>query len=102
MKISQKQIILDHLKAIKENSKDDEGQWVREYNLRSTNTPFGWLGFQADRRCRELHQDGQIERRLNGKYAEYRFKEAETFQPIKIETHSEPMRLFELPRITSN
>ena len=99
-KKSQKQIILDHLKEVKENAKDEDGQWVREYSLRSTSTNVGWLGFQADRRVRELHQAGLIERRMSGKYAEYRYKEIEIPQ-VKIESYNEPLRLFELPRITS-
>lgn len=94
-KPSQKQIILDYLKTIKHNAQNEEGQWVREYALRSTNTPFGWLGFQADRRCRELHQNGKIERRLNGKYAEYRYKETEL---PSIVVNNRPARLFELAR----
>ncbi len=98
-KKSQKQIILEVLKDALKNS-NEELQWIREYSLRSTNTSFGWLGFQADRRCRELHQEGLIERRLNGKYAEYRYFEKEIPQ-IKIETYSEPARLFEMPKVTS-
>lgn len=35
-------------------------------------TPNGWIGKSGDRRCRELAEAGRIERRLNGKYVEYR------------------------------
>jgi hypothetical protein len=35
---------------------------------------FGFSGHQTDRRCRELAQEGKIERTINGKYVEYRSK----------------------------
>ena len=69
--MTQKEIVVEYLKSL-------NGEWVREYNLRAVHTPFGFLGFQADRRCRELAQEGIIERRLNGKFAEMRIKPEDT------------------------
>lgn len=69
--MSQREIIISYLKSL-------NGEWVREYNLRAVQTPFGFLGFQADRRCRELAEEGVIERRLSGKYAEMRIKPRDT------------------------
>ena len=48
--------------------------WTPSYKLIMRETDYGWLGSQADRRCRELAEAGEIERRLNGKYVEYRSK----------------------------
>lgn len=98
MKKSQKTIILDYLYWIKCDAKTEEDEWVREYKLRSVDTPFGWLGFQADRRCRELYNTGQLERRLNGKYAEYRFKVIVPESYIQQENHSQPF-LIDVPII---
>ena len=99
-KKSQKQIIIEYLRWKKENAKSEDEEWEREHKLRSTNTHFGWLGFQADRRCRELHNEGILERRLNGKYAEYRLRE-KVIPVVQIEVSKEPGRLFELPPIVS-
>ena len=65
--MKQREIILNHLQRIND--------WVPAYKLRSVNTPFGWLGHQADRVCRKLAEENQIERKLIGKYANYRAKE---------------------------
>lgn len=48
--------------------------WVPEYKLRSLDTRFGFIGFQGDRRVRELVESGILERRKVGKFAEVRFK----------------------------
>lgn len=66
MKKTQKEFIKEFLRR--------ENRWVRSYELRSTPTEHGFMGWQADRRARELAEDGEIERRHNGKYAEYRAK----------------------------
>lgn len=64
--MTQKEILLKHLKDI--------DCWIEEYKLRAVNTPHGWIGSSGDRRIRELAQEGIIERRMNGRYAEMRFK----------------------------
>lgn len=46
--------------------------WTPSYKLLMVNTPYGWLGSQADRRARELACDGEIERKIDGKYVYYR------------------------------
>lgn len=60
---------------------DTEGVWKPSYSLSKTSTPYGFLGSSAERRARELAEDGKhivngntyfIEKRMNGKYAEYR------------------------------
>lgn len=47
---------------------------MKEYSLRSRQTPYGWIGFQGDRRCRELAREGVLERRYVDGYAEYRYR----------------------------
>lgn len=71
-KLSQKQIIVKYLRWIAEQGINDG--WVKEYKLRSVKTPFGWIGFQGDRRCRELAREGYLERRYVDGYAEFRYK----------------------------
>lgn len=60
---------------------DMRGEWVPSYSLTKVNTKYGWLGSSGDRRARELAEIGNhivngttyfIERRKQGKYAEYR------------------------------
>jgi hypothetical protein len=48
--------------------------WVKSYELVKINTRFGWLGISIDRQARELAENGIIDRRQVGKYAEYRYK----------------------------
>ena len=74
--MTQKEIILNYLKS--------RGGWVKEYDLRSKDTPYGWIGFQGDRRTRELYRDGHLERRQMSGYAEFKYKE-----PIKSEVMCE-------------
>lgn len=64
--MNQKIIIIKYLELVND--------WIPAYKLRGRDTSFGWLGHQADRRARELAQEGKIEHRINGKYAEYRVK----------------------------
>ena len=51
---------------------EESGDWLPSYKLMNTDTPYGWLGKSGDRRARELAEKGLIERRINGKYVEYR------------------------------
>lgn len=65
--MTQKQLIKKYLESL-------QGAWVKSFDLRGKQTPFGFTGHQADRRARELAQAGEIEHRFNGKFAEYRAK----------------------------
>lgn len=67
MKLTQSQIILAHLRDCKE--------WIYGYNLQKVATKYGFLGSSGDRQARALAEEGKIERRHIGKYAEYRTKE---------------------------
>lgn len=66
-KPSLQKIILAYLELKKE--------WVPEYALRSTQTPFGWIGSSGDVRCREMARKGLIQRKVEGKYAYLKHKE---------------------------
>ena len=75
--MSQKTLICDYLAWKWKNDwqlpREEQG-WIRAYELRGKDTPFGFLGHQADRRARELAESGMIEHRIKDKYAEYRYK----------------------------
>ncbi len=66
-KLTQAEIILRVLR-------DNPSKWFQSWELIKVNTPYGWLGL-ADRQARELAESGKIERRHEGKFAEYRTKE---------------------------
>lgn len=76
MKLTQKEIILKYLRSVPE-------QWIKAYELRGKATPFGFTGHQADRRARELAEDGLIEVR-HDKYAEYRAKAPKKVEYTKV------------------
>jgi hypothetical protein len=62
------------------------GDWTPSYHLSKVQTHHGWIGSSGERRARELAEDWaerqqpheykgvlyKVERRQNGKYAEYR------------------------------
>ena len=50
----------------------ESGEWTLGYFLERVSTPYGWLGNSGMRRCRELYEEGLIERRVNGRFVEYR------------------------------
>lgn len=65
--MTQKEKIIEYLKQT-------DG-WVQGYKLCSVRVlDDQWIGSQGDRRARELAEAGILERRINGKYAEYRYK----------------------------
>lgn len=75
-------ILLNYLKSVR--LRDPEGGWVVSHQLEKVNTPYGWLGTAALRRARELVERGNVEKRRNGKYVEYRFAlENETVEFLK-------------------
>ena len=63
-KPTQKDILLKLLRST--------DRWFVSHELQKTETPYGWLGISADRQARDLAEAGLIERRHQGKYAEYR------------------------------
>jgi len=76
MKLTQKQLIINQLKVI--------GGWIAAFKLQSVETIDGnWIGSSGSRRCRELYEAGLIERRLNGRYVEYKYK-PEVKEVIKV------------------
>lgn len=76
-KYSQKEIILKYL-----NWKQD---WIPSYELVKKDTEWGYLGSSADRRARELYEEGKIDRRIIKKYAEYHCKQGEITIPIFVD-----------------
>lgn len=74
--MTDKQIIIAYLKLLREQG---DG-WILGGKVRSIQTPFGWIGFRGDRDCRELVRKGVLEKRMNGKYAEIRYKKDESKQ----------------------
>ena len=62
--MTQKQIIVRYLESC--------NGWRPAYTLRGLNTPFGFLGHQADRRARELAAEGKLQHKIEGGYAWYR------------------------------
>lgn len=87
-RLSQKQIIFKYLKSITDNN-----GWVREYDLRSKMTPDGWIGFQGDRRVRELYKIGILERRQISGYAEYRYKHSIEIKSVPLFTQQNQQKL---------
>lgn len=64
--MSMKEKILKTLKKM-------NGEWIYGYELHGMTTDYGKLGSSAERRARELHEEGKLERRkFNGK-AQYRY-----------------------------
>jgi hypothetical protein len=72
---SQKRTILLYLRDVRMG--DWENGWVPAYKLRGKQTDYGFLGHQADRRLRELYNEGKVERRINRGYVEYRWTPVE-------------------------
>ena len=73
-KLTQRELIVRYLAA-------RIGEWTPSYDLVKKETELGYIGLQGDRRAQELAEEGFykspnfkyiIERRRNGKYAEYR------------------------------
>lgn len=71
MKTSQKEIILKLLKE------DPNRKWLT-YELQKSQTKYGWLGTQADKRCRELREEGLIKSEPQGRYERFWYAPDET------------------------
>ena len=68
--MSDYEVILKHLKDIRDKEYDG---WILEGNVRSVDTPYGWIGFRGDRNCRDLAEVGIIEKNGEGKFVKVRF-----------------------------
>lgn len=66
-KLSLKQRILERLK-------DMEGQWVHRGRIEERVKEWGYLAENGNRRCRELCEDGLIERKEEKGSVSYRYK----------------------------
>jgi hypothetical protein len=64
MRQTQKQIIIRYLQELNE--------WTPAYKLRGVGTPFGFIGHQGDRRCRELAAEGKVEHKIENGFSYYR------------------------------
>jgi len=69
---------------------EEYGEWIPSYQFIGQKTKYGFLGISAGRRLRELAEAGRIERRLNGKYVEYRATENKPKLPPVIRQESLP------------
>lgn len=84
-KMTQRELIVRYLAA-------RIGVWTPSYDLVKRETELGYIGLQGDRRAQELAEDGYflspnykyfIERRRNGKYAEYRVSKKEKHEYVR-------------------
>lgn len=71
--MNQQAIIVKYLRSLRNFG---EG-WIKEGMLNSKETPYGFIGFAGARRVRELIEEGYLERRKVGRYAEVRYKDQE-------------------------
>lgn len=77
MKQSLKNMILNRLKEM-------EGQWVHKGRIEERTKEWGYLAETGDRRCRELSEDGIIQRKEERGSVLYRYqKEDNTLQKPK-------------------
>ena len=78
-----KQIILKTL--------EEYDGWIPSWQLEKAKTKWGWIGSSGGRRCRELAQAGLIDRRISGRYVEYRAiqKQKRVYIPINNNTVQE-------------
>lgn len=60
------------------------GDWIPSWQFINRKTDYGYLSQSAGRRLRELAQAGLIERRINGKYVEYRAKPKQKKEYIRV------------------
>lgn len=79
------QIILNLLRDAPKN-------WFYSHQLGKVNTKWGWIGSSGERRARELAEEGKIDVRHIGKYAEYRAKKPKEVITYKIEGR-EPLQV---------
>lgn len=84
--MTQRNILLNVLK--------DAKGWVRSYDLVKINTRYGWLGSSIERQARGLAENGIIDRRHLGKYAEYSYKSPRAFGEHTVSVQERRRRKF--------
>ena len=47
-------------------------EWIPAYKLQQTELLGTWIGSSGARRCRELTEEGKLERKVQGRYVYYR------------------------------
>lgn len=47
-------------------------EWMPGWELQQVNTPYGFIGLSGTRVCRQLAEDGYIDRKRDGKYAYFK------------------------------
>ena len=68
--MSDYEVILRYLKDIRDKEADG---WILEGNVRSVDTPNGWIGFRGDRNCRDLMEVGILEKDDKEEFVKVRF-----------------------------
>ena len=58
--------------------RDNPDVWFQSHHLQQRDTEWGWLGSSGSRRARELAEEGKVEVRHKGKFAEYKAKSPES------------------------
>ncbi len=58
--------------------KEKYPNWINGGELETFSTTQGYKASNGSRRCRELADEGALERRINGKSVEYRYLQKET------------------------
>jgi hypothetical protein len=61
----------------------DSNEWIPSYYFSKVNTDYGWIGSSGERRCRELAERGEIERKEEGRYTYYKAKPPIGFYKIE-------------------
>ena len=70
-KLPDKEIIEHYLKMLRDGGTQG---WVVGHQLRSVETPYGFIGSQGDRRCREMAQARILERKIENGLVYYRYR----------------------------
>lgn len=89
--------------------------WVPSFALSKVQTAFGWIGSSGERRARELAEDAlkglsheykgtlyKVERRQNGKYAEYRVVSKPKPHVVYLEKINAEGQTVRVPQVISN
>lgn len=54
--------------------KQRPNEWFFSYELIQKQLSGGWVGTEGGRRCRELCQEGRLEKQDEGQYVKYKYK----------------------------
>ena len=88
-KLPDKEIIEHYLKMLRDGGTQG---WVVGHQLRSVETPYGFIGSQGDRRCREMAQARILERKIENGLVYYRYRydsDWPTYNKAKVEELTE-------------